>query len=124
MNQHRNEQVKQGLLKPLLFMLSLMFMGVSVNAKAEHILQSPTKFTINGTVTDNTGLPIIGATVLEVGTTNGTITDIDGKYTLSANSAGKVLFSYIGYVSQTINIKGQKVIDAQLEEDSKLLDEV
>lgn len=75
-------------------------------------------------MTDATGEPIIGASVIEVGTTNGTITDLDGKFTLNMNPNGKIKISYVGYQMQTIELKGKTSVRVQLKEDSEMLDEV
>lgn len=79
---------------------------------------------ITGIVTDEKGEPIIGVNVVEKGTTNGTVTDIDGKYTLNNVSAKILMFSYIGYISQEITLGGESVINAKLTEDTQKLDEV
>lgn len=76
-----------------------------------------------GTVVDASG-PVIGATVLQKGTTNGTITDIDGKFSLDGVKKGDVLqITYIGYITQEVTYTG-KPINVTLVEDSKKLDEV
>ena len=62
------------------------------------------KKSITGVVTDASGESVIGASVVEVGTTNGTITDIDGKFVLNMNPDGKIRVSYIGYQVQTIDL--------------------
>lgn len=80
--------------------------------------------TITGVVSDATGEPIIGASVVEVGTTNGTITDIDGKFVLNMNPDGKIRVSYIGYQVQTIDLKGKTSFRIQMKEDSEMLEEV
>ena len=80
--------------------------------------------TITGTVIDGTGEPIIGATVIEQGTQNGTVTDFDGKYSLSVSGKKSVVFSYVGMKSQTINPAGKSVIDVTLVDDSQGLNEV
>lgn len=78
---------------------------------------------ISGTVYDsNTGEALIGVTVLEVGTTNGSITDIDGNYTLTVTS-GQVSFSYVGYTTETLHITKSGVYNVNLVSDNKL-DEV
>lgn len=79
---------------------------------------------VRGTIKDALGEPIIGASIMETGSTNGTMTDIDGNYTLQVSSQGKLSVSYIGYISQVINVSGKSRIDVILEEDSKQLDEV
>ena len=65
---------------------------------------------ISGTVIDGTGEPIIGANVLEVGTTNGVITDIDGNFKLSVQPNAKIQVSFIGYITQTVTVGSQKNI--------------
>lgn len=79
---------------------------------------------VNGVVKDIAGEPIIGVSVVESGTTNGTITDTDGKFSISLSPQGKLTFSFIGFVMQTINVSGRNRIDVILEEDNKMLEEV
>lgn len=82
--------------------------------------------TVSGTVIDEkTKEPIIGATILIKGTSNGTLSDLDGNFNLPNVTPNSVIqFSYIGYVSQDIPFKGQTKIDVILKEDSQQLDEV
>ena len=80
--------------------------------------------TVSGVIIDATGLPIIGANVLEKGTTNGVITDLDGKFTLSVKPGSTLVISYIGYVSQEIEVGNQTTFNITLKEDSEMLDEV
>ncbi|MFW9612997.1 MAG: carboxypeptidase-like regulatory domain-containing protein, partial [Macellibacteroides fermentans] len=62
---------------------------------------------IQGTVISETdNLPIIGASVIEKGTTNGTITDLDGNFTLNASSGSVIQISYVGYLTQELPVKG------------------
>lgn len=79
---------------------------------------------ITGTVQDPNGEPIIGASVTIKGTTNGTITDIDGKFSLDIPGDGTLIVSYIGYISQSIKISARSIYDIVLEEDTKILNEV
>lgn len=79
---------------------------------------------VSGVIIDATGLPVIGANVLEKGTTNGVITDLDGKFTLNVKPGSTLVISYIGYVTQEIKITNQKNLNITLEEDSETLDEV
>ena len=79
---------------------------------------------ISGTVIDGTGEPIIGANVLEVGTTNGVITDIDGNFKLSVQPNAKIQVSFIGYITQTVTVGNQSNIKVTLKEDAQALDEV
>src|SRR6056297_3953071 len=97
--------------KKLPFIVALLFLG-TIQAQ-----------TITGTVSDATG-PLPGANVLVKNTTNGTQTDFDGNYTITADSDATLLFSYIGYKSVTIPVNGQSSINVTLEEDASKLDEV
>lgn len=78
---------------------------------------------VTGTVTDVKGEVLLGVNVVEQGTTNGTITDLDGKYTLEVAQNATLVFSYIGYTSQTIPVTGN-VMNVILTEDTQALDEV
>lgn len=86
--------------------------------------QEKEKKRITGVVKDENGEPVIGANVVEKGTTNGIITDLDGKYSLLASPGSVLLVSYIGYNSQEVKIGKNDVINFLLHEDAKLLDEV
>ena len=78
---------------------------------------------VSGTVTDNVlGEPIIGASVVEVGTTNGTITDLDGNFTLQVKSGAQLQFSFVGYVTQVLAAAPN--MNVVLSEDNELLEEV
>ena len=78
---------------------------------------------VKGTVKDAAGEPLPGASVLVSGTTNGTATDIDGKFSLNV-PAGKTLeISFIGYATKTVEVGARTVIDVVLEEDALLLEE-
>lgn len=79
--------------------------------------------TITGKVTDGQGEPLLGVNVVIQGTTLGTITDMDGRFTLEANPGDIIVFSYIGYVSQTVPAS-KKEMAITLKEDSQNLDEV
>lgn len=86
--------------------------------------QDREKKKITGIVKDEKGEPVIGANVVEKGTTNGIVTDIDGKYNLVVSPGGILLISYIGYNNQEIKVGKNGVIDIVLREDAKALDEV
>lgn len=79
---------------------------------------------IKGTVVDNMGVPIIGANVMIKGTTNGTITDMDGQFSLDASDNDVLQISYIGYNTQTIVIGDKDVLSIKLLENTESLDEV
>ncbi len=79
---------------------------------------------VTGFVKDQNGEPIIGANVVEKGTTNGTITDVDGRFSLDIPFKGTLLVSYIGYTSRELMIENQTNIEVQLIEDTEALDEI
>lgn len=78
---------------------------------------------VRGVVTDKAGEPLIGVNVLEKGTTNGTVTDIDGKYTVNVPKGKTLVFSFIGFATQEIKVDS-KVLNVTLNEDTETLDEV
>lgn len=80
--------------------------------------------TVSGVVMGSDGEPLMGVNVVEKGTTNGTITDLDGKYTLNVGANAVLQFSYIGYVSSDIAVNGQRTVNVTMKEDSQNLDEV
>ena len=95
--------------------LLLLVLGVSVFTYAQQ--------KITGTVTDQTGEAIIGASVVVKGTTNGTVTDFDGNFTLNAPAKSVLVISYVGYVTQNVTA-GTAPLKIVLKEDTELLDEV
>ena len=76
--------------------------------------------TVSGTVTDALGDPLIGATVLVQGTSNGVITDIDGRYSIQATPENTLDFSYVGMVKQAVKVGSQSVINVQMKDDSQM----
>jgi len=98
-----------------LWLLGLFF---SVNVFAQQIK-------VQGQVKTESGEPIIGANVVVKGTTNGTITDVDGHYVLSnVNPKSTLVFSFIGYIPQEQHVAAKSILDIVLQEDSKVLNEV
>lgn len=91
--------------------------------KKEAIMQQSVK-KLTGVVADKTGEPIIGANVLQKGTTNGTITDLDGKFSLEVPANCVIVISYIGFNPQEMKYTGQSTLNVQLAEDTQNLDEV
>ena len=79
--------------------------------------------TVTGTVTDALGEPLIGASVLVQGTSNGVITNIDGKYSIQVTPENTLEFSYVGMQKQAIRVGSQSVIDVQMKDDSQMLAE-
>lgn len=83
------------------------------------------KLTVSGLVLDETGAPLIGAGVIEDGNlANGTVTDIDGKYTIVVPSDATIIFNYISYKTEMVKVAGRKVIDVTLMPDNTVLEEV
>ncbi len=82
------------------------------------------KITVTGTVTDATGEPLIGASVLVKGTMSGTATDIDGNYRIQADSNGTLTFSYVGYNIQDVAIEGRTTLNVVMKENTVMLNEV
>ncbi|WP_445738735.1 SusC/RagA family TonB-linked outer membrane protein [Mariniflexile sp.] len=80
--------------------------------------------TISGTVTDASGLPLPGATVLVKGTSSGTSTDFDGKYSIKANTGAALVFSFVGYTTKEVRVGSSNTINQQLLEDATALEEV
>ena len=80
--------------------------------------------TVTGTVTDTTGEPLIGASVVAQGQNAATATDIDGNYTLKVSPNASLTFSYVGMNPQTIAVNGQTTINVELSENSVMLGEV
>lgn len=99
------------------YLLMLFCLCFSLYALAQQI-------SITGVVVDTHNEPVIGASVLEKGTSNGTITDVDGKYTLKVASGSTLVFSYIGYTTQVIEVGFKTSINVTLVEDTEQLDEV
>ena len=79
---------------------------------------------VSGTVTDEIGAPLPGATVLEKGTTNGTTTDFDGNYTIEVAENAVLEIAYLGYLTQEFPVDGQSTLDAQLDPDATQLEDV
>ena len=88
------------------------------------IAQQNDTYTLTGTVLDQNGIPVIGANVIEKGTTNGTVTDFDGNFSIQVNKNSVLTVIFIGYVSQEVAVKGGNKLNITLKEDSQALDEV
>ena len=101
----------------LVFMLMSFLLGIGRADAQEHL-------TVTGTVVSETdGEPLIGVNIKEEGTTNGTISDMDGKFSLQVRKGVKLEFSFIGFVTETVKATSS-VINVSLKEDSEMLDEV
>jgi len=80
--------------------------------------------TVSGTVTDENGLPVPGASVYVKDTSDGTMTDIDGNYKISVPSTGTLVITYVGYADQVVAVNGQTTINAQLAPSDQAIEEV
>lgn len=123
------EPIKQFLLitrTTLLLLLTSIFcsMAGSNLEGSSSILNQQQKKQITGTVVDEIGIPIIGANIIEKGTTNGTVTDIDGNFSLNIEENANISITYIGYLEQTINTSLGTNFNIILLEDLKTLEEV
>lgn len=99
-------------------LLTLLVALISLSVSAQNV-------TVKGTVKDKTGETVIGASVVEKGnTSNGTITDIDGNYTISVPANATIVFSYVGMTTQEASVKGKTQIDIVMEDDAQALEEV
>ncbi|MCD8260305.1 MAG: SusC/RagA family TonB-linked outer membrane protein [Bacteroides sp.] len=102
--------------------------GISASASSpdvpvtQRILQAPAE--VAGTVTDTQGEPVIGATVVVKGTTTGTVTDLEGNFSISASSRDRLQISYVGYETQELVVGNRSSIHIILKDDTELLDEL
>lgn len=97
---------------------------LSAGVKSNKMQQVGDNRIIKGTILDATGMPVIGANVMVKGTTNGTITDMDGKFSLEVDKNAILVVSYIGYANQEIKVGNQNTLSITMKEDSKALDEL
>lgn len=126
-----NSPRKRKLLSAIPVTLSLLIAASATSMASASVTPGITKTaTVNasnvtGVVVDASGVPLIGVNVLEKGTTNGTITDFDGKFTLNVSSPNaKLVISYIGYVSQEVSAPKNGELKVVLKEDTETLEEV
>ena len=115
--------VKGGLGLALCFLMVGAGVTPPIHASNANVSISQQAKKVTGTVTDAKGEPLLGVNVVVKGTTNGTITDLDGKYSLEVEPNSILVVSYIGYVSQQIPASGE-VVNVTLKEDTQNLDEV
>ncbi|MDR2119173.1 MAG: TonB-dependent receptor [Tannerellaceae bacterium] len=94
-----------------------LFLLIPLSAAAQRV-------TVGGTVTDKNGETLIGVNIAEKGTGNGTVSDVDGKYSISVARGATIDFSYVGYITRSVTVEGNTRIDVSLDEDSETLEEV
>lgn len=109
---------KKLILKSLVLMTYLFFSGFYVHAQES----DPIK--VSGTVTNESGMPLIGVNIIEKGTSNGVITDFDGKYTIKVHKDNILIFSYLGFKNQEIAVHNSDILDVSLEEATAVLDQI
>ncbi|QCK14473.1 SusC/RagA family TonB-linked outer membrane protein [Mangrovivirga cuniculi] len=97
-------------------LIQLLFMLLAVSSYAQQ--------TVSGTVTDSDGFPIPGVNVLEKGTNNGTVTDVEGNYSLTLPSDAVLTYTYIGFTPQEVPVQNRSTIDITMMEDITALNEV
>ena len=98
-------------------LLAVLGLGFTLSLAAQRVIE--------GTVADDTGLPLIGASILAQGTTTGTVTDVDGNFTLTvADEVTELIVSYTGYATQTVPLDGSTTLEIVLSEDAAQLSEV
>ncbi|PKQ45588.1 SusC/RagA family TonB-linked outer membrane protein [Confluentibacter flavum] len=114
----------------LFFLFFILLLQVQANTYVENdkisepiLNEEPPQFQVSGTVKDEFGEPLLGATILVAGTSTGTTTDFDGNYTISAPNDGQLIISYIGYTTQTVAINNRSKIDIVLASDATSLEE-
>ena len=112
-----------------LFLFSFCFLLIAVGlprlSASDFSYENQLAITVSGTITDVNGLPLIGATVLEKGTTNGMVSDLDGKFTLDVADENSVLiFSYAGFESKEMPVGNQTTFNVELVESVEQLGEV
>ncbi len=98
-------------------LLTILSFLVAINSFAQ-------KMTVSGFVLDQNKEPLIGVSVIEMGSSNGTVTDLDGKYTLEVNPDATLVFSYVGYTKREVAVNNQSTVNVNLVEDQALIDEV
>ncbi len=109
----------------LMSAMALLGLGYSSNAYAAGDVQNVQQATkkITGTVVDAMG-PVIGASIMEKGTTNGTVTDFDGNFSLNVKPGATIVVSFIGFKTQEIAVGNQSTFNIKMEDDNAVLDEV
>ena len=96
----------------------------SLEASMPQAVQQNGNHKVTGRVVDSAGEPLIGATIMVEGTKDGTVTDIDGNFTINTTSKAKLVISYVGYTTQTILVGDKTTIDVTLKEVANTMNEV
>ena len=97
------------------FFLLILFLSCAIQAQ---------EMEVKGMVTDLAEVPLSGASITIKGTSKGVVADFDGNYSINTSKGDVLIFSYLGYLSQEIQVNDNSTINAKLEEDAALLEEV
>lgn len=101
----------------LVLMIFMLFLSAGISAQEKKL--------ISGTITDNTNFPLPGVTISEVGTTNATVTEGNGKFAMQVTTGSTIEISYVGFVTRKVSIDANsKTVTISLEEDNQMLDAV
>src|SRR5262245_25974390 len=104
-------------MKKISTLLFISFFTILFQASAQTLIQ--------GKITDSSGIALEGVTITEKGTSNGTITNEEGKFTLNASNANaKLIFSYLGFEKREISLDGRTELNLSLQKDVKQMDEI
>ena len=114
--------MKKQLTLILCLLLFIPIYGYAEDEVTHQVVQQTSK--VKGTVTDEQGEPLIGASIAVKGTTQGVITDFNGQFSIDASKSATLIVSYVGYRSEEVQVKGQSNLKIVLKEDSKIIDEV
>ena len=106
-NQSKQNFMKTSLLSYLSSFLLVFAFGFSVQAQS-----------ISGTVSDDNGVPLPGATVIVEGTQNGVSTDFDGNYSINASNGDTLVFSFVGYTNQSVVVGSSATVNVSLQPDN------
>jgi len=105
-------------MKKVIFLLSMLLISIGITA------QTTPPYTVTGVVTDADHEPMVGVSIIEKGTSNGAMTDIDGKFSLKVGPKAVLRVSYIGYVTQEVSVGNKTSVNIVMQEDNLELDEV
>ncbi|WP_419032610.1 carboxypeptidase-like regulatory domain-containing protein, partial [Dysgonomonas gadei] len=105
----------------LAFVLSLTTGGVYAKQTDNLVTPPSTQAAVKGIIKDGAGEPLIGVSVTVKGTTNGTVTDIDGGFTINCNENDILVFSYVGFLTQEVKAGSTSFFNIVMEEDTKML---
>ena len=123
-NTKQNQKIILKFMEIKLFAKRINILFLLILAIATNMIYAQNTDIISGRVSSSIGEPMIGASVMVKGTTNGTITDLDGNFKVEASSTATLIISYVGYVTQEVQIAGRKAVNITLKEDTGLLEEI